>query len=1154
MAKKQAQNEYINQLRKDVDVLETSSKVINDAAVKAEITKEIERLAKKEVELRQQVDATNTQLAQLNANENKTEVNSLTQPTYSNTTSQKLYSNTQTSQQKVEQLKKKEDELKAKAENDGPDSKVGKEYKKAKDDRIVAENELINAYKEPNSKEMEYVKQEVEITKKALQEKEVSEEKLQEIALIEKNADKLFAHAKNLRYQATISPTNEVANTKLNKAYKEELQAIEEMNKAKLMYEDLAKESNIKPKQLATSTKLSEEGTGIAVIAKTTEFKSEQAKQTMAKSNNLIDEISEIDSKIQAINKVDNPTKKQLQEKETLTSEKTQKEVQLAKELSKANELEIEYNNIDKSIVKNDLAAVEINNELKEFKSATDKEEQSIQRLLEESKQLEKQAESTKDLDQKKELYRQANIKKGIAILKQNDVIESYNKIMVENLLIQDTKSKIAENNNLSNQQKQLSNQFKTEAEQLYIKSDKVKDSLASKNVSEKEIEFASQQLRKQGDVKIQISEMLENNANEIKSLEDNLMLQAKIFKDLTSGEVDQIRTDKTYQKHYELSEQKAQKEKELNKQVVDLAKEELRIQSLINKGEQYEFEANVATNSDIKSELLQKAAEVKEEAQVSETKIEQMEVRINELLNEIQVLENSIATNFGRIQAVQKNKMEAVYAKATDNKPLDKQQLSQQIRINQRNTTDKPVDTSAITQRTQQNKTTETKKVDVANFETPKNVTESIFSKTYNNRSAYSSKSRIPINTKPIEGLVYRVQIGAFSKPVPDELFRGFAPISGEQIDGTSLVRYYAGYFNQFDNANSAKNDIRTMPNYKDAFVVAFYNGKKISIAEARALEQNKVNTNELVTNKVDLPNTKTTTEDNNKQPDTKQDEPTFVVTQPKDTSRVKNFTDQQTQIPLQFSVNRVVEQSKGGVIIRIKFTNGTPTANTKIIEQIPLNFKVEALTKSAATLTQQGTTLTFSWDAFIPDVTEVAYVLYPQAGVTNQRYEVNGVFRTAKGDDLTIKPTGYFEYRNAPAVAETTTETKEEVKPKEVTLDTTKASYYKDVKGAAKAEQVEVIKGLFFTVQVGVYSKPVPPSALYNITPLNTELLKNGTIRYTTSRLKSVEEAVVRKDEIRLIGVSDAFVTAYYNGERITIAEGKKLLQDLGTDILAK
>ena len=97
-------------------------------------------------------------------------------------------------------------------------------------------------------------------------------------------------------------------------------------------------------------------------------------------------------------------------------------------------------------------------------------------------------------------------------------------------------------------------------------------------------------------------------------------------------------------------------------------------------------------------------------------------------------------------------------------------------------------------------------------------------------------------------------------------------------------------------------------------------------------------------------------------------------------------------------------------------------------------------------------------------------------------------------------------------------------------------------------------MIKGLFFTVQIGVYSKPVPSSSLFNIKPLNTELIRSGLIRYTTGQYNSVEEASARKDEIRLIGVKDAFVTAYFNGERISIAKAKELLNKFGAEILVK
>ncbi|MBI3134418.1 MAG: hypothetical protein HYZ14_07035 [Bacteroidetes bacterium] len=111
---------------------------------------------------------------------------------------------------------------------------------------------------------------------------------------------------------------------------------------------------------------------------------------------------------------------------------------------------------------------------------------------------------------------------------------------------------------------------------------------------------------------------------------------------------------------------------------------------------------------------------------------------------------------------------------------------------------------------------------------------------------------------------------------------------------------------------------------------------------------------------------------------------------------------------------------------------------------------------------------------------------------------------------------------------------------------------SYYSNVPDAAKANQVEIIKGLFFTVQIGVYSKPVKASLLYNIQPLNSQLTEDKKIRYTTGIYCNVNDAVKRKDEIVAIGITDAFVTAYYNGKRITLTEANALLAQNGPSVL--
>lgn len=112
--------------------------------------------------------------------------------------------------------------------------------------------------------------------------------------------------------------------------------------------------------------------------------------------------------------------------------------------------------------------------------------------------------------------------------------------------------------------------------------------------------------------------------------------------------------------------------------------------------------------------------------------------------------------------------------------------------------------------------------------------------------------------------------------------------------------------------------------------------------------------------------------------------------------------------------------------------------------------------------------------------------------------------------------------------------------------------SDYYAGFPEAAKATKVEVTQGLFFTVQVGVYSRPVAAKSLHYINPVNSELTESKKIRYTSGMYTSMQEAVDKRSEARALGIADAFVTAYYNGQRISLSEADKLLKEKGNGIL--
>ena len=100
--------------------------------------------------------------------------------------------------------------------------------------------------------------------------------------------------------------------------------------------------------------------------------------------------------------------------------------------------------------------------------------------------------------------------------------------------------------------------------------------------------------------------------------------------------------------------------------------------------------------------------------------------------------------------------------------------------------------------------------------------------------KSAYSVSNPIPLDPPIPTGLVFGVQVGAFRNSIPPTLFKGFKPIIGLKAPA-GFVRYIAGLFTSFDTVKNAEGKIRSI-GYPEAFIVAFYGGKRISLKEALA------------------------------------------------------------------------------------------------------------------------------------------------------------------------------------------------------------------------------------------------------------------------------------------------------------------------------
>ena len=86
-----------------------------------------------------------------------------------------------------------------------------------------------------------------------------------------------------------------------------------------------------------------------------------------------------------------------------------------------------------------------------------------------------------------------------------------------------------------------------------------------------------------------------------------------------------------------------------------------------------------------------------------------------------------------------------------------------------------------------------------------------------------FASEAGAPL----LEGVEYKVQVGAFRKALPAALFSAFDPMWAQTLSN-GITRYMAGSFSAYDAAVLARDAIREL-GYEDAFVVRFVDGQRV-------------------------------------------------------------------------------------------------------------------------------------------------------------------------------------------------------------------------------------------------------------------------------------------------------------------------------------
>ena len=103
--------------------------------------------------------------------------------------------------------------------------------------------------------------------------------------------------------------------------------------------------------------------------------------------------------------------------------------------------------------------------------------------------------------------------------------------------------------------------------------------------------------------------------------------------------------------------------------------------------------------------------------------------------------------------------------------------------------------------------------------------------------KSPYGPSNPIPKGIITYNGLVYRIQLGVFSKPKPDDAFGGINPVCFEEINNTSVLKYYTGLFYSLNGVSRGLEQVKKN-GFPDAFIVAFLDGKPITTERAKEIE----------------------------------------------------------------------------------------------------------------------------------------------------------------------------------------------------------------------------------------------------------------------------------------------------------------------------
>lgn len=401
-------------------------------------------------------------------------------------------------------------------------------------------------------------------------------------------------------------------------------------------------------------------------------------------------------------------------------------------------------------------------------------------------------------------------------------------------------------------------------------------------------------------------------------------------------------------------------------------------------------------------------------------------------------------------------------------------------------------------------------------------------------NTNAYTANKPIPIDEKIPDGLVFKVQVGAFKTPLPNNTFKGLSPVIG-QTTPNGYIRYMAGNFEQYTSANAVKNDLRNL-GYNDAFVVAYYNGQRITLSEAtekaKAAGQTitvAANTSAGLTANANIPrNTITpTTNTNLNTVDSQPAEITKELEQMNGllyTVQIGVFSKQVTRGQLYNLKPIYTEKLPNGLY---RYTAGIYNQSGKLLEDkrkvVDLGVK----------------------DAFVSAYYNAKRI--PFAEGQKIQTENNNLKMETENPIIFSGSVNNTQPNNTNTTAVTQPVTNVVTNPtvtpftNNVTSDPTPTA-----ENGVKTDDA----GISYKVQIGAYMNQVPNEVAAKFSNIKTWPVKNSVINglyiYTIGNFNALSFAKQLRDEAVGLGITDAFITVY--------KDGKKLYGAAATEYLSK